>query len=416
MYRLRNPIKEYAWGSRTAIASFLGRPTPSAKPQAELWMGGHPSASSTLVMPDGTGEALNRRIALAPEKTLGAAALGRFGPRLPFLLKVLAAEQPLSLQAHPNARQARLGFEAEEAAGVPIDAVHRLYKDASHKPELICAMTPFEALCGFRPPSETRAFFAEIGVGRLRSMAEALGRGKPGDALREVFEALVRVDESDRAALIGAVAEGCDRASTVSSRFAREHAWAVRLATMYPTDAGVVMALMLNLVELRPWDAVYLGACELHAYLHGVGIEVMANSDNVLRGGLTEKHVDVPELLRTLTFEPCMPVPVATTTCSDGEIVYLTDSAEFRLSRIEVDRSRLFRPNERSGPEILLAIEGSLRVTSGPHLAELTGGESVFISADLPQYAIEGGGKLVRATTGDIESAGTESAGTESAG
>jgi mannose-6-phosphate isomerase len=216
---------------------------------------------------------------------------------------VLAAEAPLSLQAHPSPEQAVEGFNADEAAGIPLDSPLRNYKDKSHKPELLCALTEFWALCGFRAPPETLALLTELELPQLGPLKAQLAHGTPRIALKSAFSSLMLGPADERRELSLRVAEACQRRKA-SSRFSAELGWATRLSELYPGDAGVVSALLLNLVRLAPGQAVYLPAGNLHAYLGGMGVEVMASSDNVLRGGLTPKHVNVTELLRVLDFRP----------------------------------------------------------------------------------------------------------------
>jgi mannose-6-phosphate isomerase len=371
---MENAIQPYAWGSRTALADLRGEPA-SERPEAELWMGAHPIAPSRV-----NGESLLARIEREPEKTLGRPVLEAFGPRLPFLFKVLAAERPLSLQAHPTAEQARAGFAREEAAGIPRHAPNRNYKDASHKPELVCALTPFDALCGFRPVEESRAIFEAIGGPALAPFRAILGRG----ALREAFAWLVELAEPS--AVIAETLEGCSRVAG----FEGSRSWAARLAELHPHDVGVVSSLLLHHVRLEPGEALHLPAGNLHAYLHGVGIEIMASSDNVLRGGLTEKHVDVPELLSVLDFR-ARPLEVLRPVREGVEEVWPTPAREFRLSRVAVDGAVELATR---GPEILLCTAGAL--------AQIPRGGSVFVPASQQSYRVEGRGVFFRASVGTI--------------
>ncbi|MEI8255983.1 MAG: mannose-6-phosphate isomerase, class I, partial [Deltaproteobacteria bacterium] len=249
MERLDNVVQSYAWGSNEAIAALQGRAVPSPGPEAELWLGAHPLASSRVRGEHGTRR-LTEHIADAPDATLGARSLAAFGPTLPFLLKVLAAERPLSLQAHPDLAQAREGFAREEAAGIPRDAAVRSYRDANHKPELICALTPFDALCGFRAPRELLALFDALDVAALAYAREALSRSPDARGLREVFTGLFTLGEPERCALVSAVVTAC--ASLANGPFGDDAAWTLRFAALYPGDIGVVVALMLRRVRLSP--------------------------------------------------------------------------------------------------------------------------------------------------------------------
>jgi mannose-6-phosphate isomerase len=401
MYRLDNRIKEYAWGSRTAIAELLGRPIPSARPDAELWLGAHPTAPSRVER-QGRWESLFDLIARAPETELGPRVVSKFGPRLPFLFKVLAAEEPLSLQAHPDAEQARAGFENEERRRIPLDAPHRNYKDRSHKPELLCALGPFDLLCGFRRARDTARLLRALGVSALESGASALELEPDARGLKRLVSWLFATEGSLRSELVLATLDACAVHIDARGEFARECQWVLRVGSMYPGDIGVVIALLLNLVRLEAGQAVYLGPGSLHAYLKGVGLEIMANSDNVLRCGLTPKHVDVDELLRVLTFAD--EAAHVTSPLGDGpEQVYEAPASEFRLSRIAARRSLGFESGERQGPEILLCVDGSVTfASSNENPYALEKGTSLFIAASSGAYTLNGEGTVFRATVGAL--------------
>jgi len=388
---LKNSIQPYAWGSRTAIADLLGEPRPSSLPQAELWMGAHPLAPSRIVR-DGREMSLSDAVKSDPEKEIGPRALAEHGPLLPFLLKVLAADQPLSLQAHPDARQARDGFAREEAAGVARDAPERNYRDPFPKPELLCALTPFDALCGFRPAAEALALVDALGTPALSPVAERLRRrGSAG--LREAFTFLVTLPPAARPPLVEATVAAAARAR--NGPFAEAFALTGRLAALYPDDPGVVIALLVRLVRLSPGEALYLPAGNLHAYLHGVAVEIMASSDNVLRGGLTPKHVDAEELLRVLRFSE-EPVPlVRPRPGGPGEEVYSTPAREFELSRIQVARAGF--DAGAVGPEILLCQAGEVAALSHSGRLALPRGASAFVPASTGRYRLEGEGVVFRA-------------------
>ncbi len=383
----------YVWGSRTAIASLQGRATPSANPEAELWMGAHPIAPSTLER-GGTQLSLAELVARDPERELGAPVVRELGPRLPFLLKVLAAAEPLSLQAHPTMAQAQAGFDAEEARGVPLDAPTRNYKDRSHKPELLCALTPFDALSGFRSIDETLLLFDTLDVAELEPALGPLRASLDADGLAETFRRLLTMPEDQREPVVAATLAACanPRRLLESTGFVRERVMAGRLGKLYPGDIGIVCALLLELVHLEPGEAIYLGAANLHAYLGGTGIEIMASSDNVLRGGLTKKHVDVPELLKVLDFAGGPAQIVHGRAIDEFEQVYDTSAREFRLSRLEVKGSIV---RHTSGPEILVTTEGS--VHSGD--LSIPKGSAVFVPASSASYTLEGAATLFRATS-----------------
>ncbi|MFJ4781000.1 mannose-6-phosphate isomerase, class I [Streptomyces sp. NPDC088762] len=382
MDRLTNTIRPYAWGSTTAIPSLLGV-EPTGEPQAEMWMGAHPAAPSRLDR--GHGEtALSDVIAADPEGELGAPTVARFGPRLPFLLKLLAAGAPLSLQVHPDRAQAEAGFEDEERRGVPIDAAHRNYRDPHHKPEMLCALTPFDGLCGFRPPEQAADLIEGLGIGSLKPYADLL-RAHPVDAaLREVLTAILTADREEMAHTVTEAAAAADRLGGPYTPYAS-------LVHDYPGDPGVIAAMLLNHFRLQPGEAVFLGAGVPHAYMKGLGVELLANSDNVLRAGLTPKHVDVPELLKIVKFEPGDPHVLRPE--GDGEEVYETPIEEFRLSRFVLAPGAAARTIPADAPQILLCTAGS------PHLGELTlvPGDSVWVKAG-EKAELSGTGTVFRAT------------------
>ncbi|MCG3043327.1 mannose-6-phosphate isomerase, class I [Streptomyces fenghuangensis] len=396
---LTNTVRPYAWGSTTAIPELLGT-EPTGEPQAELWMGAHPGAPSRIDR--GGGTPLSEAIAADPEGELGPAVVEAFGPRLPFLLKVLAAASPLSLQVHPDLAQAREGFADEEERGIPADAPHRNYKDANHKPELVCALTPFTGLCGFRRPAETADLLEALDVGGLKPYADIL-RARPEDeALSEVLTAVLSAEREAIAETVGAAAAAARRLAAGEGPYAREYAAYAGIAGHYPGDPGVLAAMLLNVVHLEPGEALYLGAGVPHAYLDGLGVELMANSDNVLRCGLTPKHVDVPELLRVVRFEPMEPEVLRPRTTSGGEEVYATPVDEFRLSRYVLAPGSEPHDLDDRTPQILLCTEGEItlrEVTAGGAGGELVlpRGRSAFVRAG-ERVAVLGSGTLFRAT------------------
>lgn len=392
-------VMPYAWGSRTAIAELTGRASPASGPEAELWMGAHPMAPSRLSRA-GASRGLAEIIAESATRELGPEVVRSFGPHLPFLLKVLAAAQPLSLQAHPNEAQARAGFDDEDRRGIPRDAATRSYKDASHKPELLCALVPVDALCGFRRADDTLRLFDELEVAELEPVLAPLRASPDRKGLAAVFGALMTLPAEEGARLVRATAFASKERGPRTS-FAREHAWAVRLDALYPGDVGVVSALLLNLVHLDTGEALYLGAGHLHAYLDGVGIEIMASSDNVLRGGLTKKHVDVAELMRVLDFADGPVLPVRARRIDDHERVWDTPAREFRLSAIDVAGGASVRREVR-GPEIVLCTAGSAVIVPGdgsPEVA-LARGRSAFVPASTGSYTVRGGDGENRAKHG----------------
>ncbi|HEX6446433.1 MAG TPA: mannose-6-phosphate isomerase, class I [Streptosporangiales bacterium] len=394
--RLTGTVQPYAWGSHTFIPELLGRRSPTPEPQAELWLGTHPRGPSLV-----DGRPLADLVAEAPEPVLGAAVVGEFGPRLPFLLKVIAADAPLSLQVHPSAEQARAGYAAENDRGVPVDAPHRNYRDDWPKPELLVALTPFEALCGFRPPGEAHRLFGVLaarGAEGVRPYADELAvlAGSPtATGLADIVGRLLREPPDTAAKLVAEVDAACG-AGPPPDGLADDLRLATRLAAAYPDDPGVLVALLLNHVRLGPGAGVHLPAGNMHAYLDGAGVEVMACSDNVLRGGLTPKHVDVPELLRVLDATPrevdvLRPAPVG------GVADYVTDTPYFRLSSVEPENGPASLPG--GTPQILLCVAGSVTAHAGGEHVRLSRGDSAFVRADAGDVTVVGEGRLFRAST-----------------
>ena len=360
---LSTVIRPYDWGSRTALPELLGA-EPTGRPQAELWAGAHPAAPSSV---DGTP--LNVLIGRDPAGMLGTPSVARFGPTLPYLLKVLAVEKPLSLQVHPTAAQAKAGFAAEEARGIPIDDRARTYKDPFHKPEMVCALTDFHGLCGFRDPAETAAFLESLAVPRLRPWISTLRTEPAPAALRTVLTQML--DDGSRPIL-----------SAVEPALTGVYA---DIARAHPGDLGILAALLLNHVELKPGEALFLAAGVPHSYLSGLAIEVMANSDNVLRCGLTGKHVDVPELMRVVEFAPRTPARV-----EPAGNRYSASADEFTLVRHDLADDPEQLP--AGLPQTLLCLEGEARL--GP--LTLARGEAAFIPAGAPTTALTGKGTLYR--------------------
>jgi mannose-6-phosphate isomerase len=360
----------------------------------------------------GDGErALTEVIAADPEGELGPETVRAFGPRLPFLLKLLAAASPLSLQVHPDLVQAREGFADEEARGVPVNAPERNYKDANHKPELICALTDFDGLCGFRHARDAADLLAALEVDGLKPYVDILRASPESDALREVLTAVLTADRDEIAGTVTAAARAASRLAgagtaggggAANGAEARAYAVFASLADHYPGDPGVIAAMLLNHVRLRSGEALYLGAGVPHAYLAGLGVEIMANSDNVLRCGLTPKHVDVPELLRIVRFEPGEPAVLRPEAGPGGEERYEVPIDEFRLSRFMIaPGAPAAGPLDARTPQILLCTDGHvvLRSEAGHGESELTlqRGLSAYVPAG-ERVSATGDGTLFRAT------------------
>jgi len=392
MDRLDSPIRAYAWGSRTVIATVQGRGAPTEQPEAELWLGAHPAAPSRLLR-DGRERTLVEVVEADPDAELGAAVAAEHGPQLPFLLKLLAADEPLSIQAHPDAGQARSGFAAEEAAGIPRDDPRRNYVDPNHKPELLCAVSQFEVLCGFRDPAQTLAIVDRLDAPMLAAAVAPLRARPDAEGLRATVTGLFALGDTHREKLVAQVL-GASR-----DQPGEPYATVVELAERCPGDIGVVVALLLNRVRLAPGEAIFVAAGVPHAYLRGVGIELLASSDNVVRGGLTPKHVDAAELLRLLRFAPGEVRPLEPEEPAPGVRVWRPPVREFALTRVELDSGSQLVELPADGPRILFCLSGDVRAENRHGALTLSSGDAVFVPAGRTVTA-SGTGVLFQATTG----------------
>ncbi|MCV7258000.1 mannose-6-phosphate isomerase, class I [Mycobacterium shimoidei] len=407
MELLHGAIRTYAWGSRTAIAEFTGRPVPAAHPEAELWFGAHPGDPAWLETEHGKASLLHV-LAADPEGQLGSAVRARFGDSLPFLVKVLAADEPLSLQAHPSAEQAAEGYRREERLGIPVTSPVRNYRDTSHKPELLVALQPFEALAGFRPAARTIELLRALAVSDLDPFIDLLDDQSDADGLRALFTTWITAPQPDIDVLVPAVLDGAiNYVTSGATEFAAEAKTVLELGERYPGDAGVLAALLLNRISLAPGEAIFLPAGNLHTYLRGVALEIMANSDNVLRGGLTPKHVDVPELLRVLDFTPTTEAQLRPPTHRDGiAVVYDTPTEEFAACVLTLDGDHLGHevdaPSRHDGPQVLLCLEGTVTVHGKLGKLKLERGAAAWVAADDGPIRLDADRptKLFRATVG----------------
>ena len=409
VFRLVNTIRNYAWGSYDGLARFAGIEQEPGKPSAECWMGSHPDAPSSLLIPGGERLSLQKFIREYPIRTLGEEVFSEFGD-LPFLFKVLSASMPLSIQVHPDREKAERGFDGEELRGIARTAPERNYRDRNHKPELAVALSGFSAICGFRRAEETAEFlgpqlcsyFAFSPSEPEKSFRALLGKVL---ILRDREKAFVENAVAARARELALAADGRARLAGETSLLCFRH---------YPHDLGACSPLFLEVRVLEPGQGLYVPAGVMHAYLEGTILEVMATSDNVIRGGLTHKHIDVEEFLSILDVrsQPLLVEPVALPAWP-GEMAWPTPAREFSLSRMDFagTRTREIRP---AGPEILLCTDGSVTIDypafqgksgsgSGESRTEsliLGRGESVFIAAACRAYSLSGKGRVYRTGTG----------------
>jgi mannose-6-phosphate isomerase len=392
MLLLDNPVQRYAWGRHDGLSQALGT-APSGGPEAELWVGTHPRGSSVVAAGPLAGRSLAEVVAVDPERWLGPVRAARGERGLPFLLKILAIGEPLSLQAHPTEAQARVGFAREESTGVPIDAPERTYRDRSAKPEVLVALEEVVALCGFRAPRAAATLVRELGdaASPLAMLLEV-----SDDPLEDGLAWLLQLDAATAAQVVAAAVVASASAPTTDDAPDDPWAWVRSLAARHPGDPTCVAPLLLEIVHLDAWDAVHLPAGNLHAYLRGLGIEIMASSDNVLRGGLTPKHIDVPELLHVLRFEPGVPPPPLRR--QQGDLVtYEAGEAAFALAAIApgID-ARWIRVTE---PSLLLPIRQPATIAAEGERLEVARGQAVLVEPDT-EVLVRSGAPVWWATTG----------------
>lgn len=395
---LKNGIQKYGWGSKTAIPEILGE-DPDGDPQAELWMGAHPGLPSTVNL-QGRWIPLTELIEKDPVSLLGKHAAEKYQNQLPFLFKVLAAGMPLSIQAHPDKEQAKRGFSKETAARIPLDSRTRNYRDANHKPECICALTPFWALNGFRTVHDILLYIGRLCPVELKGELSTLSECHDPLSLKRFFQRLMMKPKDD----VAKISNEAIMQAKQQNRDDPVFSWVIRLYESYPGDIGILAPALLNLVLLNPGEALYLSAGCLHAYLEGVGMELMANSDNVLRGGLTPKHVDVPELLNVLQFEETFPEILTPVQEAPGVRRYITPAEEFSLSEITVSGDLRFENRLEAGVEILFCLKGEAKAFDGSAEGKLalSKGMSMIVPAAVAGYALEGKAVFYRATMGDF--------------
>ncbi len=391
---LKNRTQNYAWGSKTFIPELVGETVPSDKPQAELWMGVHPRAPSQVLC-DGEWMSLPEFIRKDPEGILGESAAKNFSHNLPFLFKVLAAAKPLSIQVHPNRDQAQAGFARENGMKIPLDAPNRNYRDENHKPEMICALTPFWLLNGFRKIDHLMALTERIGAPALKGKVSLLHGQHQAEGLNLFLTALLTMEQETRRQLISEVVDCMGKHSSTDASLE----WTVRLSQEYPDDIGVLSPLFMNIVRLEPGQAIYTPSGRPHAYLEGAGIELMANSDNVLRGGLTAKNMDIHDLVKILDFSHTEVDILRPEKREKGEEIYHTPAQEFVLSLISVGGGAPFESPRKRSVEIMICVEGDAQISDlgNGDVLSFTKGTALIVPAAIERYRIEGKATLYKA-------------------
>lgn len=420
MHLLSGYPRHYAWGSHTAIPALIGA-EPTEAPLAELWYGAHPlSPSPTRPLTDNTHDDaadLAAVISSDPQSTLGEICIERHGPALPYLMKLIAPAAPLSLQVHPDAKRARAMFAQEEAAGIDRTDPQRNYRDPHHKPELTLALEKFEALAGFRSFARLQKVL-DLPCALAQELRSLIAAQPGGAGVRRAFaHLLMPATTPQRAALDEVIAASAERLAAGTSPSVRADRNLQLLAQHYPGDPAVVGSLLLNPVTLNPGEAMYLPPGMPHAYLSGLGVEIMASSDNVLRAGLTNKYRDIPEMLRCASFISAPPMRIAPEHSESGSVTYFAPVDDFQLTCLVLGdpeaiadpglsaMARALAPADHrehtvipsAGPRIVVVLCGDIEISAGGQSPRLTAGQAVFVSACDGPITVRGRGMLLQA-------------------
>ncbi|MDA3938784.1 MAG: mannose-6-phosphate isomerase, class I [Spirochaetia bacterium] len=387
-FKLKNIIQNYSWGTTDFIPELLGL-NDTGEHSAELWMGDHPRGASIALL-DSEDIPLDQIKLEVYQDILGKDA-ERFGNNLPFLFKVLSAESPLSIQAHPTKEQAENGFLTENNKFVPLDAFNRNYKDNNHKPEIICALTTFTAMCGFKASNEIESNFIKLKSEVFKDYLQSDFDIKVENSIKSFFSTLMSLDTLKLKSLVKDALLWAGNDKSLEAKLVRE------FALLYDNDPGVLSPLFLNVYVLHPGEALYQGPGELHAYIKGTGIELMSNSDNVLRGGLTPKHVDVEELLKVLNFQSTGKKILFPKNILQGVSEYTTPSDEFILRYFKIAEKGTIEIKNRMSLEILLCTSGDAVLTYNTGSISISKGESILIPASLNSYIIKGSSEIYSA-------------------
>ena len=384
---MQNVIQNYAWGSKTSIHELFGIPNPENQTQAEIWMGAHSNGCSTVEW-----QATNLKLSdlIAKDKTafLSAKTVEEFG-ELPYLFKVLAANQALSVQVHPSKQEAEVGYEKENKAGIPLNSPVRNYRDPNHKPELVYALTSYQAMNGFRNFADILHLFQSIKSETLLPLIQKFSANQTTAGLEQFFTTLLSLSGQEKELAVHDLLSFAHQKTSDISELILE------LAQTYPGDIGLFTPLLLNVITLNPGEAMYLDARTPHAYLKGTGLEVMANSDNVLRAGLTPKHIDVIELASCTAFKekPFDTLKLEPTVHEFGEQKYAIPVNDFKFSLYPSPNQAVVKPQSA---EIIMAIDEEVVLSHQSETFVLQKGQSVFIPAYVGQYLIQSQARVAR--------------------
>ena len=387
-FPMTNVIQNYAWGSTTSVNQLFGIENPTGEPQAEIWMGAHANGCS-VVETNGQTTKLSQLIEENLSQVLSERVANRFG-ELPYLFKVLAAEKALSIQVHPNKQQAENGFALEEQQGIAHSAGNRNYKDPNHKPELVYALTSYQAMNGFRPIKEIINNFERLEIAELTPLVNDLSDNQNSEGLAHFFSGLLSLEGEQKEMALAAFLAQANASNDPLLVLISE------LETQYPGDIGLFAPLMLNVLTLEPGQAMFLDAETPHAYIKGTGLEIMANSDNVLRAGLTPKYMDIDELVACTIFEEKpFDTLLLEPNVNDGVLEYPIPVEDFKFAIIPSSTDRVI---EIDSAEILLPLDGSMTLThSNGQSCVIEKGQSVFVPAYAQSYTLESQGRVARA-------------------
>lgn len=387
MWKLQNIIKNYDWGSINELSKLFNINNPEHKPMAEIWMGTHPAGVSTAIDKHGYAAKLDEIIKQHPVEILGEESVKKYAS-LPYLFKIISAKEPLSIQVHPSLNKARLGFEKENDLAIPLESPNRNYKDANHKPELIYAITPFWAMNGFRPIKEILTLFNQLNIPIIDKEVDLLAQNQTASGLKRFFSYLLTLNIEIKQKAIDALMIKIEYLNVFPYSIIKE------IAKKYPNDSGLFSVLLLNIIELLPGQAMFLKAETPHAYLKGTGVEIMANSDNVLRAGFTSKHIDINELLDNTNFHSIKKSNLLTEPTKYNNILnYSVPVNDFAFEIIQSTTQKI-NSHPIVSAEILLCIEGKITISTSTDSFTISAGESVFIASCARSFNYQGNGKL----------------------
>jgi len=379
IYRLTGQVQHYAWGGKNYIASLIGLNSAKDQPCAEWWLGAHPSVPSEIENVTGK-QSLIEFLSQNPT-ALGQASRQQFGDELPYLLKILDVEKPLSIQLHPTKAQAEKGFEAENAKGVSLTDKTRTYKDRNHKPEMMIALSDFWLLHGFKTKSQILATL------NARPSLQPLVEKLSTQSLAEFYADVMLADQSTLANWLLPIIEA-NQQPYKNGKLTLDNPDYWVLYTMEAMaispeklDAGLVCFYLFNIVHLKEGEGIFQDAGIPHAYLRGQNVELMACSDNVIRGGLTPKYVDIVELLKIVDCREVIPQIILAAPQNHSEFTYKTPVKDFALAQIRVEPEQHTKVNLQSAG-ILLVMQGELKIQEKSAALTLKQGESAFITAD----------------------------------